>query len=724
MEEIGQDVVDNKLQLEKEEIYNIAQNRELSWLKFNQRVLHEAVDKSVPLYEKLKFISIFVSNMKEFFMVRVGSLEDLLLVNEPAIDNKTGMSVNEQLMAIFKETRSLYKEKDSIYLSVEHGFREEGIFCVDIDELVDADKRILETIFRHQIEPILSPMVIDKYHPFPFLENTELYLCAELKLDDKDMTGIVQVPKMLPPYFKLPGENLRYILTEKIIEYFLPEIYKQYKINFRCVISATRNADISIESEMLEDDEDDYRNLMRKALKKRQRLQCVRLTTSLELPSKIKKFLMKHLNILDEQIFVTTTPLNMKYVFKLEGDIPEKILKQISYEPFKPQRNPDFKKDMPLMRQVEERDFLLIYPFEDMGHYIELLEEAANDPDVVSIKITIYRLAKNSKVVQALMKAAENGKEVLALMELRARFDEQNNIDYTDELYNAGCKIIYGIEEYKVHSKVTLITYKKSGGLSYITQIGTGNYNESTSKQYTDASFITSDQVIGEDAAKFFQKMTLGELDGEYNKLIQAPSTFKSSLMNLIDEEIKKGNEGRIFFKFNSFTDKDFILKLAEASQAGVKIRLNIRGICCLIPGIKGLTENIEVRSIVGRYLEHTRVYKFGEGEDSIIYIGSADLMTRNTMRRVEVACPIEAPYLKEKINSYLNYIWKDNLKARRLQIDGNYGFIHFDNTEEPFCAQDAEMLRAIENANKRQEVKEDKSFINKITNWFKNTFK
>lgn len=697
------------------------QNRELSWLKFNERVLEEATIKSVPIYERLKFVAIFVSNLKEFFMVRIGSLSDLEKLDEPPMDPRTGMTPYEQHQACLKEVRRLYGVKDDVFYDVENRLRKYDIYNLEADEVTVEEKKHLKKIFKESIEPILTPMVIDRNHPFPFLENNELYIVSDLSLETKDNEkstfGIMKVPSSLPEFFKLEGDKTRYILTSEIIKLFMDSVYPGFKVKDKTIISATRNTDLTIDDE--EESEEEYVEQMEKILKKRKRLECVRFTSSREMSDKMKKFFMSNLELEENEIFVTKTPLNMGYVYKLKNIIPKEVLDEISYVPFSWKLSPEVKNDVPIIKQVEKRDFLFFYPYESMEQFIDLLQEAADDSNVVSIKITIYRLSKNSKVVKNLIRAAENGKEVTVLMELRARFDEKNNIDYSEELYNSGCTVIYGSEGFKVHSKVCLITKRdNSGKLSYITQIGTGNYNESTSQLYTDISFITSNETIGKDATLFFKNMGVDKLDGEYEKLLQSPSTVRSGIINLIDEERKKGSEGRIFMKMNSFTDKEVIKALARASMNGTKIRLMIRGICCLVPGIKGVTENIEVRSIVGRFLEHSRIYQFGEGEEMKIYIGSADMMTRNTSRRVEILTPIEAPYLKEKLLKFIKRQWMDNENARRLKSDGQYDIIYRDNSIEPYNSHVAEMDEAT-----RREVKEPVkvNVFQRIKNYFKN---
>lgn len=690
------------------DIYEIAQNRELSWLKFNERVLELAMDPLVPIYEKLKFIAVFTSNLDEFYMVRVGSLTDLSLLKTDPGDSKTKMTSKEQLYEIFKKTKDLYRQKDSIYKRLSEDLFEEGICEMKLQDLSKIDLRHIQSYYRNFIEPILSPMVIDSYHPFPFVENLQSYLIGEIQNDSGKKIGILPIPKAADRifYFQDP-DKIRYIRLEKIIKYYFEDVYSDWKILNFTTIRVTRNADLTLASEIADQDLD-YRDSMKNILKKRKRLQAVRIETDKKLSSGLEEFLCKNLKIEKEQIFDLSSPMDMSYVYDFANKMDSELLKHTSFTEFSPQKNPKLDMSKKLLDQVREKDLLFIYPYEDINQFLALIEEAATDKDVVAIRIAIYRLSSNSKIAYSLMKAAENGKDVLALMELRARFDEQHNIDYSEALIEAGVKVIYGIENYKCHSKVCLIIKKGREGMEYISQIGTGNYNEKTAKQYTDISLITSDKQIAQDEIEFFNNMQMGKLDGKYKKLLQAPSNLKEKFLELIDKEISKGKDGFIFFKFNALTDKDFILKLAEASQKGVEIRLIIRGICCLVPGIEGLTQNIEVRSIVGRFLEHDKVYIFGREKNSKIYISSADLMTRNTTRRVEIACPIEDKNAREKILDYLNIQWQDNQKSRKLGKDKNYERIYTE--EKSFSSQDYMMASAKAEVLDYREMKKEES--------------
>ncbi|MDO4661980.1 MAG: polyphosphate kinase 1 [Tissierellia bacterium] len=702
----------------KVNIHDVSQNRELSWLKFNERVLKVALDPTVPLYEKLKFISIFISNLDEFYMVRVGSLTDLSLLKKSEKDSKTGMDPKEQLQAIFKDSIDYYKEKDTIYESVDQILRETGIEDIDVSELTKDQKTELNNYYKYYVEPILSPMIIDSYHPFPFIENLLFAIIADISSHVGEKIALLPIPKVLPRvyYFK-NSKSIRYIRMENIIKYYFPTLFTRSDVENISIIRVTRNADLTLESDIADEDFD-YRQYMKKILKRRKRLQPVRVETDVKLQSSLRNTICKNLDITKEQIFITKTPMEISYVFSMKDNINGNKLDKLSFSPFKPQLNPHLDMNKKLIDQILEKDIMMIYPYEDIGQFLALLDEAAEDPNVVSIKITIYRLSSNSKIDYSLKKAADNGKDVTALMELRARFDEQHNIDYSEELISSGVNVIYGIENYKCHSKVCLITRKSSRGIDYITQIGTGNYNESTSKQYTDISFITSDRTIAKDAVNFFNDMQIGNLEGEYEKLLASPHTLKREFLKLIDKEIEKGEKGKLFFKFNSLTDKEFIMKFVEASKAGVQVRLIIRGICCIIPGFEGLTDNVKVRSIVGRYLEHSRIYIFGEGEDAKYYISSADLMTRNTMRRVEIAAPVENQKLKNKLQHYMDISWNDNDKARELKSDKNYDRIYRED-DVSLSSQDYMMEYSIRKAKEFKPEAESKGIFVKIKEFF-----
>ena len=613
----------------KQEILDYTQNRELSWLRFNRRVLEEARDETVPLMERMKFVAIFTSNLDEFFMIRVGSLYDMAAVDNKKLDTKSGMTPKQQLEAIYQAVAPLYKERDKTYAEIKKQLKPYGVCGLDFKELEQPEKKYVKKYFKEQILPVLSPQIVDPNHPFPHLLNKEIYVVANLKQGSNTMTGIVPVPQYIPEVLYLPGHDIRYIRMEKVIMEYLELVFDKYEVSDKNYICVTRNADISPDDEAYADNED-FRFIMKETLHKRRRMAVVRLETASPLGKEMEKYLCDRFKITPECIFRTKMPMKLGFIFAIADKIPDSMKRALIDEPFSPQPSASLA-DGSIMEQVKKKDVLLSFPYESMDPFLQLIREAASDPDVMTIKITIYRLAKKARLVEYLCAAAENGKEVTALIELRARFDEQNNIDWSERMEEAGCRVLYGFEDYKVHSKLCLITYRNKNEIRYITQVGTGNYNEKTAKMYTDYSLITSDQEIGEDAAIFFKNMSIGNLGGVYDHLIVSPTSLKQKVLSLMDEEIRKGEHGRIVMKMNSLTDMDFIRKVSAASQAGVKIDLIVRGICCILPGIKGRTENLSVTSIVGRYLEHPRVFVFGAGDDAKVYIGSADMMTRNT---------------------------------------------------------------------------------------------
>ena len=655
----------------KQEILDYTQNRELSWLRFNQRVLEEARDETVPLMERMKFVAIFTSNLDEFFMIRVGSLYDMAAVDNKKLDTKSGMTPKQQLEAIYQAVAPLYKERDKTYAEIKKQLKPYGVCGLDFKELEQQEKKYVKKYFKEQILPVLSPQIVDPNHPFPHLLNKEIYVVANLKQGSNTMTGIVPVPQYIPEVLYLPGHDIRYIRMEKVIMEYLELVFDKYEVSDKNYICVTRNADISPDDEAYADNED-FRFIMKETLHKRRRMAVVRLETASPLGKEMEKYLCDRFKITPECIFRTKMPMKLGFIFAIADKIPDSMKRALIDEPFSPQPSASLA-DGSIMEQVKKKDVLLSFPYESMDPFLQLIREAASDPDVMTIKITIYRLAKKARLVEYLCAAAENGKEVTALIELRARFDEQNNIDWSERMEEAGCRVLYGFEDYKVHSKLCLITYRNKNEIRYITQVGTGNYNEKTAKMYTDYSLITSDQEIGEDAAIFFKNMSIGNLDGAYDHLIVSPTSLKQKVLSLMDEEIRKGEHGRIVMKMNSLTDMDFIRKVSAASQAGVKIDLIVRGICCILPGIQGRTENLSVTSIVGRYLEHPRVFVFGAGDDAKVYIGSADMMTRNTEKRVEVACPIFDPKIRKKLMHDLNIMLADNVKARKMLSDGTY---------------------------------------------------
>ena len=655
----------------KKEMQNYTQNRELSWLKFNQRVLEEAKDSSVPLLERMKFVSIFTSNLDEFFMIRVGSLYDMSLTDNSTIDSRSGMNPKEQLDAIFAAVAPLYKERDKTYSEIKKLLNPYGVCGLSIKELEQQEKKYVKKYFKDQILPILSPQIVDANHPFPHLLNKELYVIASLKQNGTSMIGIVPVPQFVSDILYLPGHDIRYIRMEKVIMEYLDVVFDKYEVSNKNYICVTRNADVSPDDEALEIN-DDFRLLMQETLHKRRRMAVVRMETAEPLDKELEKYFCDKFKITPAQIYRTKMPMKLDYIFSIMDKVPASLKRSLVDEPFTPQPS-RYLTDGKVIPQVKKKDILLSYPYESMDPFLRMTKEAAYDPTVLTIRITIYRLAKKARLVEYLCAAAENGKEVTVLIELRARFDEQNNIDWSERLEEAGCRVIYGFEGYKVHSKICLITYRNRNNIEYITQVGTGNYNEKTATMYTDVSLITADKGIGEDAAVFFKNMSIGNLNGSYQHIIVSPTSLKPKVLSLMDEEIKKGTNGRIIMKMNSVTDVDFIQKVSEASNAGVKVDLIVRGICCILPGVKGYTENLRVTSIVGRYLEHPRIFLFGTGADQKIYIGSADMMTRNTEKRVEVACPVYDETIRKQLTHMLKIMLADNVKARELKSDGKY---------------------------------------------------
>lgn len=686
----------------KNEILNYTQNRELSWLKFNKRVLEEARDITVPLLERMKFVAIFTSNLDEFFMIRVGSLYDMAHTDAKAVDSRSGMTADEQLAKIYEVVAPLYKERDKTYADIKKQLHPYGVCGLDFKELEQIEKKYVKKYFKEQVLPVLSPQIVDANHPFPHLVNKEIYVTANLKLKDKSMMGIVPVPQYISDVLYLPGHDIRYIRMEKVIMEFLNLVFEKYTVSDANYICVTRNGDVSPDDEALEVT-DDFRKLMQKTIHKRRKMSVVRLEVAEKLSEETQKYFCEKFDIRPCQIFRTKVPMKLSYIFTMSGNLPEPLKKSLAYPVFSPQ-NCARVQEGGMIKQIRKKDLLLFYPYESMNPFLKLVKEASVDPNVMTIKITIYRLAKKARLVEYLCAAAENGKEVTVLIELRARFDEQNNIDWSERLEEAGCRVLYGFEDYKVHSKICLITYRNRGEIKYITQIGTGNYNEKTAAMYTDLSLITANPEIGMDAVEFFKNMSISNLDGMYKHLIVAPVSLKQKVLALMDEEIAKGQDGRIIMKMNSLTDTDFIEKVSEASRAGVKIDLIVRGICCMLPGIPGYTDNLQIMSVVGRYLEHPRIFSFGTGNAQKIYIGSADMMTRNTEKRVEVACPILDADIKRQINHYLKVMLNDNIKARVLQSDGNYCK---KEQKEPFIdSQEVFMDEAVRAVRKEPEVR------------------
>lgn len=678
------------------ELLKYTQNRELSWLKFNKRVLEEAGDPDVPLMERMKFVAIFTSNLDEFFMIRVGSLYDMAAMKAQTTDRRSGLTPQQQLDRIYEAVAPLYKERDKTYAEIKKRLNPYGICGLSFKELQDPEKKYVKKYFKDQILPVLSPQIVDANHPFPHLLNKEIYVVASLKRDNKKMLGIVPVPQYISDILFLPGHDIRYIRMEKILMEYMEVIFDKYEVSDKNYICVTRNADISPDDESL-DINDDFRTLMKKTLNKRRRMAVVRLETANPLPESLETYFCEKFHITPKQIFRTKMPMKLSYIFSVAEKVPEHMRRTLVYEPFSPQKAAMVEDETSIMKQIRRKDILLSYPYESMEPFLKLLKEAGSDPSVVTIKITIYRLAKKARLVEYLCAAAENGKEVTVLIELRARFDEQNNIEWSERLEEAGCRVIYGFENYKVHSKICLITCKTRNGYQYITQVGTGNYNEKTAAMYTDVCLMTADQEIGQDAAAFFQNMSMGNLSGTYQHLIVSPNTLKKTVLELIEEETKKGKNGRIIMKMNSVTDVEFIEKISRASRAGVEVDLLVRGICCILPGVKGYTDHVRVTSIVGRFLEHPRIFIFGRGSSEKMYIGSADMMTRNTEKRVEVACPVYDPEVRERLNHMIYVMLEDNVKARALDSSGNYQ--KKEQTGQPVDAQEVFMQEAVQEA-------------------------
>ena len=676
-------------------------NRELSWLKFNERVLEEAENTEVPLCERMNFVSIYQSNLDEFFRVRVGSLQDQMLVNKKIRDNKTKMTSEEQIKAILKVVKKLNKRKDAAYKKLMDKVAEYGITLVDFTTAKPDEKKFLEQYFNHEIVPLSSPTIVGKRQPFPFLRNQEIYAVVVLQTrSGKERIGIIPCTNnMVERLIELPGGKGRYILSENIVLHYIGKVFKGYKVIGKSLIRVVRNADI--DADALYDEDLDYREFMADLMKERKKLSPVRLDMSREIDGSVVESLCRYLDVSPERVFRSEAPLDLSFIFTIQDHL--RMNPELFYERRVPQKSASFRDGVSILKQIEEEDKLLSYPYESIRPFLNMLNEAAEDDSVISIKMTLYRLAKQSKIVEALCEAAENGKEVVVLVELRARFDEENNIRWSRMLEKAGCQIIYGLEGFKVHSKLCLITKKGKDGIEYITQIGTGNYNEKTARLYTDLSLMTVDEKIGMDAARVFQALTKGETVEESDHLLVAPKCLQNRIIEMIEEEIrhkKNGEDAYIGLKLNSLTDKRIIDKLTEASQAGVHIDMIIRGISCLIPGIKGQTENIRIISIVGRFLEHSRIYIFGCGERRKYYISSADFMTRNTVKRVEVAAPVYAPAIKERIQGIFDLMLSDNKKAREEDSEGNYALVKCEG--EPVNSQEALYQEAYDKAAQR----------------------
>ena len=665
----------------------IYMNRELSWLKFNERVLEEAENPKVPLCERLTFASIYQSNLDEFFMVRVGSLIDQMLVAKDSRDNKTHMTPKEQIQAILPQVEILNRRKDEVYGKLMEKIEEYGVRLVDFSKITEEENKFLEAYFDMEISGLISPTIVGKRQPFPFLKNKEIYAVVVLTTKSgKERLGIIPCGSgVFERLIHLPGGNT-YMLSEELILHYIPKVFKGYQVKEKSLLRVTRNADI--DADALYDEDLDYREFMADLIKKRKKLAPVRIELSRKLSEGSVKLICEHLAIKSQYVFRSQAPLDLSFVFQIEDALRK--IPELFYERRTPRKSPAFTGDRPILDQIKEKDKLLSYPYESINPFLNMLHEAANDKDVVSIKMTLYRVAKQSKVVEALIEAAENGKEVLVLVELKARFDEENNIGWSRLLEDAGCRVIYGLDGYKVHSKLCLITKKTDEQIEYYTQIGTGNYNEKTSRLYTDLSLMTYNVDIGLEAANVFQALAMGETIKHVDHLLVAPKCLQNKILDMIDEEIahaRAGEPAYIGLKMNSLTDKKIMEKLVEASCAGVQIDMVIRGICCLIPQVPGKTENIHVRSIVGRFLEHSRIYIFGSEGREKIYIASADFMTRNTLRRVEVAAPVYDEEIKARLLEMFRIMLKDNQQARQENGEGIYRILQTD--EEPLNAQE-----------------------------------
>ena len=684
--------------------FSYTQNRELSWLRFDNRVLDEAFDETVPLFERLKFVSIFESNLDEFLMVRVGGLSDLAELKKQPVDNKSNMTASEQVDAVMAEMPGLLTRWESIFKSIEGKLDTLGVHRARIDSLTPEERTFVTRYFQAYVSPVISPLVIDPRHPFPNLRNGALYLACGLDgaTDEESLLGLIEIPASMNRVVEIPSPTgtYSYILLEDVILACLDSCFGSYKPLDRALIRVTRNADIDPDGEGVEEEED-YRQHMKRILKKRLRLQPVVLAVSGSLEKATLKTIRKALELSRRSVFTCDIPLNLGYVFGIEGKIPEHLRNELLFTPFRPQPNPNIDMTRSIREQVLQHDKLLFYPYEAMNPFLDLVHEAAYDPECISLRITLYRVAKQSRLCESLIDAAENGKEVTVLMELRARFDEQNNIEWAERLEEAGCTVIYGSEGFKCHSKICQLTYREGMALTRLTLLGTGNFNEKTAKLYSDFMLMTAHPGIGEDANLFFRNLSLGNLRGDYRFLGVAPVGLKPLIMRGLDREIQRalaGEPARVFFKLNSLTDREVIDKIAEASCAGVRVDMIIRGISCLKPGVPGKTENVHVRSIVGRFLEHARVYAFGVDSD-MIYLSSADMMTRNTEHRVEIAFPVLDPTCRALVHEYMGMQLRDNVKARSLTSSGTWVPVERKEDEKPFNSQEALLERAYRNA-------------------------
>ena len=668
-------------------------NREFSWLKFDLRVLDQALDDSNPILEKCKFLSIFCSNMDEFFMVRMGRLYDESVRHPLAVDNKTGLTGGEQLFALAEKIKDLYPLRAQVYSQLKRELKENDVNLLSFKELSKTRKAELTAYFKGQMLPLLSPMVLDAKHPLIHFENCKPYMLYKLKKGDHVMIGVMEMPQKFERLYRFrTGKNMALISTEEIIRNLGWMAFQGYDVQSSSMVRFTRNAnfDSNVEDADVEYNFD-FSKFMKSRVDDRTTQNVMRVEYQGESKT-LRKFLHDNIDIDERLVYPVVGDFEYKYFFALARYLDSDVARKLSYPPFRPYVAEQYAKAESMVEEIRKKDVLLSYPFDGMDPLISLLNECAGRKDCVAIKITIYRLANQSKIVEALRRASENGIEVTAVMELCARFDEENNIRFASVLQEAGCNVIYGFDNYKVHSKIISIVFSDENGVSYITHLGTGNYNESTAKQYTDLNILTADREIGEDGVAFFRNLSICNVEDDYKRLLIAPKYLKSKIIEYIDEEIKKakaGGKGVIVGKMNSLTDKAIISKLVEASQAGVQISLIVRGICCLLPGKKGMTENIRVISIVGRFLEHSRIYCFGEGDERVMYISSADLMTRNTDKRVEIATPVLDKSIRDRIFRMLSIMLSDNVKGRQLLPNGNYTRVEVKEGDELINSQE-----------------------------------
>lgn len=686
MKNESKDVLDNNLPT-----VHFIQNRDISWLEFNARVLEEATDATVPLFERLKFVSIYTNNLNEFFMIRVGSLLDVYHQNVDALDVRTNLPLKDIIKKVYKKVDDINHHRDEVYLALVKLLATQGVHIASYKDCSDDEKATIETYFQEQMLPLLSPQVIDENHPFPHINNQQIYIGLRLKKKGKEVFGMIPLPEGLPNYVKfLTNGELKIVLTSSILFHHVKSIFSAYEVEEKTLFMVSRNADLNWDEKA--DAFNDVRTKVKKMLQSRNRRDILRLETSKDISHTLRDSLLDKLALGKYQHFEVEAPLKQAFIFELEKDLFEPIKTSLLFPPLVqglPQR---YDPNQSMFEQIERGDMLIMYPFEKMTPFLQLIKEAANNPDVLSIKITVYRLGKTAKLIEYLSLAAENGKDVLVIIELRARFDEKNNIDWSERLEQAGCRIIYGLDYLKIHSKLCVITYRGKKGNQYITQVGTGNYNEKTVEQYTDLSLMTANPSIGVEALTFFQTISMNATSEAYQQLVVSPFHLKRKFLKLIEEEIAKGKDGFIMMKMNALTDNDFSHALKRASMAGVMVRLNIRGTCCLLPGIKGQTEHIEVCSVVGRFLEHGRVYIFGRGDAQTMYLASADLMTRNTERRMEVGVPILDPSIKAMLVQYVELYLRDNVKARRLLPDGTYQAIA-KKKDDPLVDAQAQLM-------------------------------